>query len=304
MNSLAFMQAILILSANLICVFAWAIASGLNTEQWLTSLETFTGAFYKRFPDVELRGLLSYIAQRLQDGEASELGVLRSLIKTAGGYGFVDYDSTSSLSELQLEGRCGSRLLKLETSSFGVIDNVNPKASRMLRSVLQGEDLGVIILLLLSQIRQKVLYAKSKSEEHIKVMGRLYDECESVFCLLLEYISDSSDDLPEGPNTKEMFAISLPPLASLCETYKLDTATAWMLIRPLFRKSLFFQDDKKLAGKSSSGEPPEFLKPFSPTPEMTTSYQKLKLLPEPAWTYISAELFEMFYSLSIYDIQW
>lgn len=276
-------------------------AIGLNTEQWLASLETFTGAFYKKFPDVEIRGLLSYIRQRLQEGHASELGVLRSLIKTAGGYGFVDYDSTSALSELQLDGRCGSRLLKLETSSFGVIDNVNPRASWMLRTVLQGQDLGVIILILLSQIRQSVLYSKSESKEHIKVMGRLYDNCESVLCLLLEYVSDSSQDPSDGPSTKEKFANSLPTLSALCDTYGIDTATAWMLTRPLFRKSMFYKDDKKLAGKSTSGEPPAFLKPFSPTPEMTSSYQKL--LPESAWRHISTELFEAFFSLAIYDIQ-
>ena len=273
----------------------------MNTEQWLASLETFTGAFYKKFPDVELRGLLSFITQRLKEGDASELGVLRSLIKTAGGYGFCDYDSTSSLSELQLEGRCGSRLLKLETSSFGVIANVNPRASRMLRTVLQGRDLGVIILILLSQIRQKVLYSKSESKEHVKVIGRLYDKCESVLCLLLEYISDSSDDEPQGPSTKEKFANSMPSLASLCSTYGIDTSTAWMLIRPLFRKSMFFMDDTKLVDKSSSGEPPAFLKPFSPSAEMTDSYQKL--LPQSAWKHISSTLFEAFFSLTIYDIQ-
>jgi THO complex subunit 2 len=292
---------LVVVESNMFDVGFDIVAGGLNTEQWLASLETFTGAFYKRFPDVELRGLLSYITQRLQEGETSELGVLRSLIKTAGGYGFVDYDSTSSLSELQLDGRCGSRLLKLETSSFGVIDNVNSRASRMLRTVLQGKDLGVIILILLSQIRQKVLYSKSESKEHIKVMGRLYDNCESVLCLLLEFVSDSSDDLPQGPNTKEKFANSLPPLDVLCDTYGLDTASAWMLIRPLFRKSMFYMDDKKLVGKASSGEPPAFLKPFSPSPEMTSSYQRL--LPESAWKHISSELFEAFFSLSIYDIQ-
>eukprot|EP00804_Cyclotella_cryptica_P017002 CCRYP_003263-RA/>CCRYP_003263-RA protein AED:0.01 eAED:0.01 QI:1784/1/1/1/1/1/4/343/1697 len=274
---------------------------GLNTEQWLTSLETLTGAFYKRFPDVELRGLLFYLVERLKAGEASELGVLRSLIKTAGGYGFVDYDSTSALSELQLDGRCGSRLLKLETSSFGVIDDVNPRASRTLRNVLQRGDLGVIMLILLSQIRQQILYSKSESKEHIKVIGSMYDNCESVLCLLLEYVSDSSDDLPTGPSTKEKFANSMPPLGSLCDTFGLDTATAWMLIRPLVRKSMFYMDDKKLVGKSSTGEPPAFLKPFTPTPEMTRSYRNL--LPECAWKHISPALFEAFFSFSIYDIQ-
>ncbi|KAL7470413.1 hypothetical protein ACHAXS_010651 [Conticribra weissflogii] len=272
---------------------------GLNTTQWLASLETFAGAFYNKFPEVEVRGILIYLTQRFREGEASELGVLRSLIKAAGGYGFVDYDSTASLSELQLDGRCGSRLLKRETSSFGVVDNVNRKASRHLRAVLQRDDLGVIMLILLSQIRPKILYSKKESEkQHIKVIGNMYDDVEAVLCLLLEYLSDSSDDLPSGPGTKERYAASLPTLSDLHGKYGVDTAMAWMLCRPLLRKSMFYSDDSKVADKA---EVPAYLKDFiAGSPEMLSSYKSL--LPEPAWKHITFSLFEAFYSYSIYDI--
>mmetsp|Transcript_20596 Transcript_20596/g.40842 ORF Transcript_20596/g.40842 Transcript_20596/m.40842 type:complete len:1394 (-) Transcript_20596:90-4271(-) len=272
---------------------------GLNTTQWLASLETFIGAFYNKFPDVEVRGILIYLTQRFREGEASELGVLRSLIKTAGGYGFVDYNSTASLSELQLDGRCGSRLLKRETSSFGVVDNVNRKASRHLRAVLQGDDLGVIMLILLSQIRPKILYSKKESEkQHIKVIGSMYDDVEAVLCLLLEYLSDSSDDQPPGPGTKERYAASLPTLADLHRKYGVDTAVAWMLCRPLVRKSMFYSDDSKVSDKA---EVPGYLKNFTAgSPEMLSSYKCL--LPEPAWKHITSAMFEAFYSYSIYDI--
>lgn len=275
---------------------------GLNTTQWLASLEIFIGAFYKKFPGVELRGILIYLTQRFREGQVTELGVLRSLIKTAGGYGFVDYDSTASLSDLQLDGRCGSRLLKRETSSFGVVEDINRKASRHLRSVLQGSDLGAIILILLSQIRPKLLYSKSVSEkEHIKVFGSMYDDCEAVMCLLLDYLSDSSDDQPSGPSTKERYAASMPPLADLHIKYGVDTALAWMLCRPLVRKSMFYIDDSKLADKTSLIEAPKYLKPFTAaSAEMSGSYQNL--LPEAAWKHITPAMFEAFYSLSIFDI--
>eukprot|EP00571_Detonula_confervacea_P014189 CAMPEP_0172308820 /NCGR_PEP_ID=MMETSP1058-20130122/9299_1 /TAXON_ID=83371 /ORGANISM="Detonula confervacea, Strain CCMP 353" /LENGTH=1849 /DNA_ID=CAMNT_0013021327 /DNA_START=27 /DNA_END=5573 /DNA_ORIENTATION=+ len=267
---------------------------GLNTEQWLASLETFTGAFYKKFPNVELRGILVYITKRFKEGQNSELGVLRTLIKTAGGYGFVDYDSTAALSDLQLDGRCGSRMLKRETSSFGVVDDINRKASQQLRSVLQGGDLGVIILILLSQIRSRVLYSKSSDmvKEHVKVIGNKYDDCEAVMCLLLEYLADTSDD----SKAKEKFAASMPSLLDLHEKYGVDTAVAWMLCRPLVRKSMFYMDDSKLASKAS----PAYLKPFASSPEMTSSYQSL--LPEAAWKHITPSMFEVFYSLHVYDI--
>ncbi|KAL9187407.1 hypothetical protein ACHAXT_001510 [Thalassiosira profunda] len=269
---------------------------GLNTEQWLASLETFTGAFYKKFPDVELRGILVYLTKRFKDGHGSELGVLRSLIKTAGGYGYVDYDSTAALSNLQLDGRCGSRLLKRETSSFGVVDDINRHASQRLRSVLQSGDLGAIILILLAQMRSRVLYSKPSDsvKEHIKVIGNTYDDCEAVLCLLLEYLSDSSDD----PDAKKKFAASMPSLLDLQETYGVDAAVAWMLCRPLVRKSLFYKDDSKLA---SSKEAPAYLKPFtSSSPEMAGSYKSL--LTDAARESISSALFETFYSLSVYDI--
>jgi THO complex subunit 2 len=274
---------------------------GLNTEQWLASLETFTGAFYKKFPEVELRGILIYLTTRFKDGHASELGVLRSLIKTAGGYGFVDFDSTASLSELQLDGRCGSRLLKRETSSFGVVDTINQKASQQLREVLQGGDLGVIMILLLSQMRSKILYAKADSgAEHVKVIGNTYDDCEAVLCLLLEFLSDSSDDQASGPSTKEKFASSMPSLEDLHAKYGLDTAVAWMICRPLIRKSMFFMDDNKLMGKVSQKDMPDFLKRFASSPEMTKTCKNL--LPGGAWKHITPAMFQAFYTLSIYDI--
>lgn len=273
--------------------FLLSSVGGLNTEQWLISLETFIGAFYKKFPSVEMRGILNYITKRFKEGQASELGVLRSLIKTVGGYGFVDYDSTASLSDLQLDGRRGSRLLRRETSSFGVVDDINREASQHLRSVLQGGDLGVIILLLLSQIRSRVLYSKASDtvQEHVKVIGNIYDNCEAVMCLLLEFLSDSSDDA----TAKEKFAASMPSLVDLHTKYGVEKAVAWMLCRPLVRKSLFYKDDNKLANKASLDEPPAYLKPF-------TSSEDRTLLPEAASQHLTPTMYDTFYSLAIYDI--
>ena len=246
---------------------------GLNTEQWLSSLETFTGAFYKKFPFVEMRGILMYITKRLKDGHASELGILSSLIKTVGGYGFVSYDSTASLSDLQLDGRRGSRLLKRETSSFGVVEDINRDASHQLRSILQGNDLGVIILILLSQIRVRVLFSKTSEtvKQHVKVIGNLYDECQALLCLLLEYLSDSSDD----STAKEKFTQSMPSLSSLSTKYGVETAVAWMLCRPFVK--------------------PTYL-------SSSASTEQLIMFPEAAMKHITPTMFETFYSLAIYDI--
>ena len=90
-------------------------------SQWLQSLEAFSGAFFKRYPSVEFRGILAYLMRRLRTGHVMELGILGSLLKVAGGYGFADYSPAASLSSTQLEGRAGSFTLKRETMSFGIV---------------------------------------------------------------------------------------------------------------------------------------------------------------------------------------
>lgn len=52
-------------------------SDGVNVSQWLQGLATYTGAFYRRFPNVELQGLLLYLANRIKDSESLDLLVLR-----------------------------------------------------------------------------------------------------------------------------------------------------------------------------------------------------------------------------------
>lgn len=270
---------------------------GVNAAQWLSSLETFTGAFYKRFPEVEIRGLLSYMMKRVQGGHTLELGVLLSLFKVAGGYGFADTESTVSLSTLQLEGRCGSLALRRETSDFGIVNQVNYKASRKLRSVLQTDSLGIILLIMLSQLRGKVLFDDSKgSPKQIKLIGNLYDKCHRTMNILLGFLTDGSEDVQDNhAGAIETYANSLPTLLELMEIYGLTHADAWTLCRPLIRASLAFFSD---ATKSDSI--PKYLVPFYPFSDgAQESYSAM--IPQKSWDHITPVLFQTFFSYSVYD---
>ena len=173
---------------NYISCLQLTLDDGVNTAQWFSSLETFTGAFYKRFTEVELHGLLAYFTKRLHGGHALELGVLQSLVKMAGGYGFVDSCSPAALSTMQLDGRCGSLTLKRETSDFGIVEKMNIKSSRRLRAALQSNACGVTFLILLSQLRRKILFDGSKgSPKQIKLIGNLYDNCHRTLNTLLAF---------------------------------------------------------------------------------------------------------------------
>lgn len=269
---------------------------GVNAAQWLSSLETFAGAFYKKFPSVEMHGLLAYLVRRLEQGEILELGVFRTLLTTAGSYGFADCESTAGLSDTQLDGRAGSQLLKRETSDFGIVEKFNRKASLKLRSVLQDSDVGAVILILLSQIRSRILYHVDKSTpKHIKLLGSRYDSCQMVLSVLTDFLTDTTEEQgqPAGPGSIKCYASSMPELSELHQSFGLEPAVSWMLCRPLIRAAMFEQEENE--------EVHEHLLPYLPHTD-TMKATSSAMLPEACWQYLTQDLFEMFYSHSLYDI--
>ena len=53
------------LSSPSFFIFLVSPADGVNLTQWFSSLEQFTGQFYKRYPEVELSPMLSFVIHSL-----------------------------------------------------------------------------------------------------------------------------------------------------------------------------------------------------------------------------------------------
>jgi THO complex subunit 2 len=281
------------------------VDDGVNVSQWLSSLESFTGSFYKRCPQVEFRGLLWYLIGRLKDGHVEEIGILRTLLKTAGGYGFADYSPVASLAATQLEGRAGSQMLKRETFAFGVVDQTDLRASRIVRSVLQDDNMGVMILILLAQIRTKVIFNTSgKRPTPVKLIGNLYDSCQVLMTMLLEFLTDKTDEaLENGQSVRstsamQLYAESLPSLKELYGKYGLDAESAWMLCRPISRAAVVEETSESGKGKKESTEA---VQSFLPTGEVMADIYR-GMLPENAWECMTVDLFELFFSHALYDM--
>lgn len=286
--------------------------------QWLTSLSQFTGSLYKRFPEVEIRPIISHLINELRHGRISELSVLRNLLTNAGGYDFADCDNTASLSQAQLEGRSGSQLLKKETSSFGIVEKSNKKSSKKLREVLQSKELGLPLLVLLAQVKEKIMYESKGHTVHLKVIGNEYDSCQTLLALLLEFLTQPTDD--EGVAPKEViekYAKILPTLKELNKEYGLNSEIAWMLCRPLVRAAIVVeQNANKQKKNEEEGEEKEegdskkeenlfsglkSLAPFVPSSQdMLSTYTDL--IPSSYWDNLTSTLYEYFWSLSVYDI--
>lgn len=283
----------------------------MNVAQWLSSLETFTGAFYKKFTDVEIAGLLAYFTKRLQGGHTVELGILRSLLKMAGGYGFVDSESTASLSQVQLEGRCGSLTLKRQTSSFGVVETVDVRSSRRLRGALQSDACGVIFLILLSQLRARVLFSTPQKGQ-IKLIGNLYDTCQRTLNTLLAFLTDGSEDVRADnsePNVGAIarYANSLPTLGDLYEKFGLGPTNVWMLCRPLLRAAILLAEDAAHNSKTTSKDLcgvsglPAYLKPFHPSSDEVKMKCK-DMIPSSNWKHITPLVYQRFFTYHIFDL--
>lgn len=78
-------------------------------SQWLQGLATYTGAFYRKYHQVELQGLLLYLANRIKDSDSLDLLVLRELIAKMSGVEMIE-----ELSPEQLEAQAGGRALRAE----------------------------------------------------------------------------------------------------------------------------------------------------------------------------------------------
>ena len=92
--------------------------------------------------------------------------------------GGVKASADMKMSHEQLEGSAGGPILRRQTREFGVVDEVNKNSGMILRIVLQDRDIGLPLLVLISQIRHKVLFEHESSQ--IKLIGNLNDLCNSL----------------------------------------------------------------------------------------------------------------------------
>jgi THO complex subunit 2 len=268
---------------------------GVHVSQWLQSLEAFAGEFYKGRPFVEFRGLVFYLMRRLKDGNVMELGMLRTLLEVAGGYSFADYSPAASLNEVQLDGRSGSVTLKRETMSFGIVEKTNPIAANRIRSVLQKDGLGVSMLILIAQARDRIIFDSTKGAfKEVKLVGNLYDTCQVVMSILLEFLTDDDGKQGDGNHLStlvSMYSKFLPSIEDLQSIYGLDMATVWLLCRPSVKTAL--QMDSESLQTSC-------LKRFELTEDVRKSYSDS--LPESVWSLLTPKLFEFFYLNNMSDI--
>ena len=123
---------------------------GLNVSMWMQSLSSFCGNLYKKYPSIELVGLLQYIANTLKSGTSLQLLLLRDLVTKMAGI-----EPLEDLSVDQLEAHAGGETLKTSvTDVLGIAKNTKRSSTR-LREALVKHGLVVPLFLLIAQQRAR-----------------------------------------------------------------------------------------------------------------------------------------------------
>lgn len=275
-------------------------ADGTNVSLWLASLASFAGSFYRKYPTVELSGLLQYLIQRLRNWESVDLVVLSELLSKMGSC-----ISFEDISLSQLEALAGGPHLGHEPTDPKLM---NRRAIPRLRDALVKRDLALPLVLLICQMRSRIEHHEGSPQTHLKLLGRVYDTCQMTLSQLLQFLYSVVDPAA--------YTAMLPSLTALVREYHIQPELAMTLCRPAMRS-----DDPVLrraprsihatgaSSSSSSSETPA--RWCIDAPELLADVRAAVLTapdgaaPIPsdsAFSGMTPDLYVTFWSLVLYDI--
>ena len=144
---------------------------GTSISPWLISLANFCGAVIKKY-QIELPGLLQFIANQLKTGKCLDLLVLKEIVQKMTGI-----ETSEEMTNEQLEALSGGELLRSEGGSFNQVRNIK-KSTLRLKEALLDNNLAMALCILMAQQRNCILFQSENA--HLKLIGKLYDQV----CLL------------------------------------------------------------------------------------------------------------------------
>lgn len=80
---------------------------GTNIAAWLQYSANFCGYLFRKYPSIELTGLLQYVVNQLKDGSSLDLLILRELIGKMAAIEIIE-----DLSDQQIDAQAGGESLR------------------------------------------------------------------------------------------------------------------------------------------------------------------------------------------------
>ncbi|KAJ3795196.1 transcription factor/nuclear export subunit protein 2-domain-containing protein [Lentinula aff. detonsa] len=204
---------------------------GVNTSDWLQSIASFTGMLFRRY-NASMSPILTYIVHQLQNGQTSEIVVLRELI-----WKMADIEPLPSLSDSQIQAMAGGPALRIEaiaSSTRGARMDPAEGSRASLQRLGQGlidTSLALPLLIQVAQQRQSSVFLAR--DAHIKSLAGLFDTTHGVLLQYLELLTTPLVLSPQDYATKV-----LPPLRELYEKYGICAPMCMQIIRPVLHAQL------------------------------------------------------------------
>ncbi|XP_017854857.1 THO complex subunit 2 isoform X2 [Drosophila busckii] len=265
---------------------------GTSLSLWLQSLASFCGTIYKKY-NIEMSGLLQYVANQLKSQKSLDLLVLREIVHKMAGV-----ESCEEMTNDQLQALCGGEQLRGEAGYFSQVRNTK-KSSNRLKEALANNDLAVTLCLLMAQQKHCVIYRETAAHSHLKLVGSLYDQCQDALVQFGTFLGSSY--------SVDEYVERLPSIITMLREYHINTDVAFFLARPMFTHQINQKYDQ--------------LRKADPNAKKLTTAQKLQkyleatqLIMSPivesvrplhsikVWEDISPQFLVTFWSLSMYDL--
>lgn len=190
---------------------------GATISPWLLSLANFCCALVKKY-NVELPGLLQFIANQLKAERNLDLLILKEIVNKMAGI-----EATEEMTNEQLAALAGGELLRAECGYFNQVRNTK-KSSNRLKDALLQDNMAMPLCMLMAQQRNCILY-NEQEHSHLKLVGKLYDQCQET---LVQYGSFLSNNL-----SIDDYSNFVPSLEKLITEFNLSTDVAFFLVRPM-----------------------------------------------------------------------
>ncbi|XP_025088766.1 THO complex subunit 2-like isoform X1 [Pomacea canaliculata] len=262
-----------------------------NISLWLQSLASFAGAICRKYT-VELTGIMQYVANQLKANKSLDLLLLREVVQKMAGI-----EVSEEITDDQLESLSGGELLRQEGGNFQQVRNMR-KSSTRLKDTLLERDLALSLCLLMAQQRSSVIFREDTGSRHLKLVGKLYDQCQDT---LVQFGSFLSMQL-----STEEFVKRLPPIDVLISTYHVPQDAAFFLSRPLYAHSIATRYDELIKSDAKNKEASSYTKRYIEASEeiQRPVLEALRpLFPPKIWEDFTPLFFLTFWSLSMYDLK-
>ncbi|XP_070553830.1 THO complex subunit 2-like isoform X2 [Ptychodera flava] len=263
-----------------------------NLSPWLQSLASFCGAVFRKY-NIELSGLLQYVANQLKADKSFDLLILKEVVQKMSGI-----ESSEEITVDQLDALAGGELLRAEGGYFSQVRNTK-KSSQRLKDSLLDNDLAMPLCLLMAQQRNCIVF-KEGSERHLKLVGKLFDQCQDT---LVQFGGFLASQLAAEDYTKK-----LPPLGDMVEGCHITPDAAFFMYRPMFAHAIAAKvDELKKAEKGSkqstsgSQKSQRYIQAVETVLTPVTESVRTLHIPK-VWDDVSPQFYVTFWALSMYDL--